>query len=159
MSKENALLQEAINTALAFHKDTTVRGACYSCEKIGAFLRNSAFQAQRVVGQKTGQEARDALKRYVSTLDASHPLSRHVAGIKYKDPATDEGKIILPKTYRKNKSGKCGSETRRRQLERGDYEDGDDHHRRLKRGKRPEETVAAENARRPVKRASGRKRP
>ena len=47
MSKENALLQEAINTALAFHEDTTVRGACYSCERIVAFLR--------VVRQKSGQ--------------------------------------------------------------------------------------------------------
>ena len=96
---------------------------------------------------------------YVSTLDASHPLRRHAAGIKHKGPATDEGKIILSKTYRKNKSGNCGSETRRGQLARGDYEHGDDHQRRLKRGKRPEQTVASENARRPVKRASGRKRP
>jgi len=38
---------------------------------------------------------------YVSILDAGHPLRRHTAGIKHKDPATDEGKIILSKTYRK----------------------------------------------------------
>jgi len=51
---------------------------------------------------------------YVSTLDASHPLRRHTAGIKHKDPATDEGKIILSKTYRKNKSGNGGSWARAR---------------------------------------------
>jgi len=51
---------------------------------------------------------------YVSILDAGHPLRRHTAGIKHKDPATDEGKIILSKTYRKNKSGNGGSWARAR---------------------------------------------
>ena len=51
MSKHNSLLQEAINVAMALDQDGGVRGACYSCEKLGALLRNSAAQVRRVVGR------------------------------------------------------------------------------------------------------------
>jgi hypothetical protein len=157
MTKENCLLQEAINTAFAMQHDTSVRGACYSCETIGAFLRSSAAQVRRVVGRKSGQEARNALNTYVSTLDQEHPLSRHVHGKGYKDP-TDTNQIVLPTKYRTNASGKCGSKTRRGQLGRGEYLDGSERHKVLKRGIDPVQTVASENARSPVPRQSGRKR-
>ena len=58
------------------------------------------------------------------------------------------------------KSGRPGHETRKRQLQIGEYRKGSRKHRRLKRGRTPRATIKAENARRPQtgKRLS-RKRP
>ena len=132
MTKGNCLLQEAINAAFAMGLDGAARGACYSCEKIGPFLRNSAGQVRKAVGKLTGQAARDALKDYVSTLGDDHPLSRHVAGLPYKDQEKRE--LALPTKYRRSVSGKCGCKTRKMQLSRREYKHGSAKHRRLQRG-------------------------
>ena len=157
MTKENCFLQEAINTAIALHHDSTARGACYSCEKLCAFRRESAAQVRKVVVGKGGQEARDALKRYVATLEKQHPVSRHVRGQMYKDPP-GTGAVELPITYRIRKSGTKCCETRRNQMKRGDYSYGSRRHVIATRGRNPEETVSDEDARRPNPRQSGRKR-
>jgi hypothetical protein len=157
LSEENVLLQEAILTARALEDDSSARGACYSCgQHLGSFLRNSAHQVFRVCRNLEGQAARDALKRYVSKLDSSHPLSKHVAGAPYKD--ADPKKITLPTKFAKSRSGVQGNLTRGRQLRKGEYEHGDATHRRLKRGPDPSAVVQAEDARRPVARASGTKK-
>ena len=160
LPQENALLQEAINTARALEEDSAVRGACYSCEKhLGSFLRNSAHQVFRVCKNlREGQAARDALKKYVSQLESSHPLAKHVAGAPYKDP--DPKKITLPTRCAKSRSGPPGNRTRDGQLAKKLYKPGDATHRRLKRGPNPSQVVQAEDARRLVARKSGvKKRP
>lgn len=157
LSEENALLQEAILTATAMEDDSSVRGACYSCEKhLGSFLRNLDHHVFRVCKNLEGQAARDAVKAYVSKLDSSHPLAKHVAGAPYKD--ADPKKIALPTKLSKSRSGVRGSVTRDRQLRKKEYKHGDAMHRRLKRGPDPSVVVQAEDARRPVARGSGAKK-
>ena len=156
LSESNVLLQEAILAARALECDSSARGACYSCHHLGSSLRNSARQVCRVCSKLEGQAARDALKQYVAKLDTAHALAKHAAGAPYKDAGSK--KVVLPTQFLKSRSGVSGSENRKRQLNRGDYQSGDDTHRRLKRGRDPSSVVRAENARRPRPRKSGAKK-
>ena len=137
MCQRNILLQEAIHIAFALDLDGTVRGACYSCATLGAFLRNSAAQVRKIVGTHQGQAARDALMAYAESLHLQHALRKHIAGKKYLEEATQH--ITLPTRYRSRvgnsgQPGKRGCQTHKRQLERGDYHKGDERHARVKRG-------------------------
>jgi len=157
LSERNAYLQEAIYTACALESDSSVRGACYACKNLGTLLVSSAAQVRRVVRHLSGQRARDALKSYIdSTLEADHPLTRHVAGLPYKD-AAPRVTVKLRRAFKSGRSGKPGHETRRGQLNQKEYARDSARHRRLKRGKRPGPTVRAEDQRRAKKRKSGLK--
>ena len=156
MLKRNVLLQEAINTAVEMKDDASVRGACFSCRVLGSHLRNTAQHFYHVCKNLESQAARDALQAYAAKLDHEHPLSKHLADLPYKEVFC--GPVALPTAYAKSASGECGSETRRRQLQLGDYEHGGERHRVLKRCRDPTRRLAEENARRPVPRTSGCKK-
>ena len=51
MTKGNCLLQEAINAAFAMMLDSTARGACYSCEKIGPFSSEFSWSSSESSGE------------------------------------------------------------------------------------------------------------
>lgn len=153
LSLRNCLIQEAINTARALATDDTARGACYSCPKMGSFLRNSARQVLKVAKGLEGQAARSAVDAYSRTLDAGHPLRRHIENQRYKDAAADKqttSRVIirLPQRVRSGRSGKPGNFTRKRQLRRKEYPRGGGRHVRLKRGRKPPERREAETAKR-----------
>ena len=151
MTKDNALAQEAIYTAVALEGDTTARGAFFSCKDLNVFLRNSALMIRRATKGLEGQAARDAVLAYAKTLDEAHPLRKHLADETYRETVGQRDRMP-PWTTR---SGTSGSRVRAAQLLRGDYKAGDDRHRRLKRGRDPAATVRAENERRQKPRMSG----
>jgi len=69
LSLQNALAQEAINAATALGKDTSARGACWSCKELNGFLRNSALMVRRAVKGRFKNIVSDSLGFFFS-----HPM-------------------------------------------------------------------------------------
>lgn len=120
MTQSNCLAQEAINVAVALGNDSTARGACYSCVRLGTFLQNNALRIRRLVKHLQGQDARDAVFKYAADLDESHPLRKHLAGELYATSKDKTAvKVDLPQKVRSGRSGKPGCHTRKKQLAKG----------------------------------------
>lgn len=155
---KNCRAQEAINTVRALEADSSARGACWSCKRIGGFLSNAAAQVRKAIKGLDGQAARQAVQQYASTLDSAHPLQRHLAGLSYRDvPRSD---VPLPKTKKSSGGrGKPGNQTRRRQLAMKEYARNSDKHKRLHYGTDPDSKRQEETKREATKRAAARKRP
>jgi len=155
LTKSNCLSQDAILATKALPQDSTARGACFSCFKLGAFLVNNARRVRGAVGELEGQAARHAVVQHAAGLDASHPLRKHLEGKHYKD--APGAKVVLPRRAVRSRSGTSGHLVRQRQLAAKKYTPGSLKDRRLKRGVHFVAVVKAENARRKVRKKATKK--
>lgn len=78
LSKKNCLAQEAIFAASAVAVDSSARGACFSCKKLGPELRRTVHMILKATRGLHGQEARRAVIHLASSFGDHHPLSRHL---------------------------------------------------------------------------------
>ena len=158
MTKANALAQELLNLVHAYSRHPRpARGACYSGPWLSWPNRNTLEHIHANVRHcQTPADARAKLQSLAAELEEDHPVRKHL------EDRWDSPELVVTRTenrVRIGHSGVQGSVTRRNQLQRGDYEHGDDTHRRLLHGVDVSTRIREANERR-VHRSSGtRKRP